>query len=64
MWVHRTGEILHCDFCARVYNGRFVNVDEIKVGEPVLIYNNESSSYDIMHGLVVSDFTTNDKEVE
>lgn len=61
MWVHSTGEILHCDFHARIYNGKFVNINEIKVGEPVLIYNDENSSYDIMHGLVVSDLKTNNE---
>ena len=29
IWVAESGEILHCDFHSRLYNGKFVNMAEL-----------------------------------
>lgn len=36
--IHESGEILHCDFQSSIYNGKFVNIDNIKIGQTLEIY--------------------------
>jgi hypothetical protein len=37
IYVHKSGEILHCDFHAKIYNGRFVNMKSLEVRSPIEI---------------------------
>lgn len=56
--IHETGEILDCDFCSGLYNGKFVNLEKIKAGEPIELWNDTKSDWDIMGGLVTEHVTS------
>ena len=47
IWVHSSGEILHCDFHGRIYNGKFINLKSLKIGSPLIIDS------EVVRGLVV-----------
>lgn len=37
IWVHESGEILHCNFHANIYNGKFINMDILDKFAPLQI---------------------------
>jgi len=37
IWVAETGEILHCNFHAAIYNGRFINMAKLEEFSPLEI---------------------------
>ncbi len=41
MHIHESGEILHCNAHAAIYNGQFVNLEKLKPGVPIEIWQNE-----------------------
>lgn len=41
MHIHKSGEILHCDFHGNLYNGLFVNLEVLKVGEMLQTFSVE-----------------------
>lgn len=55
MWIHETGEILHCDFHSKLYSGRFIEREKVEVGKPINIWDNENSRYDTYQNLVVEE---------
>lgn len=38
IWIDDEGEILHCNLQTEIWCGRFVNVNELKEGEPVKMH--------------------------
>lgn len=54
MWVHKSGEILHTDFQSSIYTGKFINMDNLAVRDPLEISNDELEVYMKYNGLVVS----------
>lgn len=40
MYVAETGEVLHCNFHASIYNGRFINMAELSEFCPIEILEN------------------------
>lgn len=55
--IHKSGEILNCDFQAGIYNGKFVNLAKLAVGEPLQIWNNVNGDgkWDVMGNLVIEE---------
>jgi len=53
MWVAESGEILHCDFHSRLYNGKFVNIDELAEFTPLQILTN--GEWERMNGLLIDE---------
>ena len=40
MYVHESGEILHCDFHSSIYNGQFVDIEsDLSAKRPLILYN-------------------------
>lgn len=37
IWIHSSGEILHCDFYASIYNGKFVDMEALEEFTPLVI---------------------------
>ena len=37
IWLHESGEILHSDFNATIYNGKFINKMRLSVNKPLYI---------------------------
>ncbi len=35
--IHKSGEIINCNFHSGIYNGKFVHIDSLKVGEPLML---------------------------
>ena len=61
MYVHKSGEILHCDFHARIYNGKFVGMESLNPGKPVLIL--EGESFEPQHRLIIEFITDIQKRI-
>ena len=59
MWIHETGEILHCNFHASIYDGRFVDLESLQECSAIRLWNNESLEWDVMNNLVVESITEN-----
>ena len=55
MHIDRDGEILHCDFNANIYNGRFVNIDKLTIGKAIEILNSTGNCWDMLAGLVIEE---------
>lgn len=53
MWIHETGEILECDFHAKMFVGHFVNIKKVKIGAGLRIFNTETKLGERFNGLVV-----------
>jgi hypothetical protein len=53
MHIAESGEILHCDFHANIYNGKFVNTEKLDWFVPVEILNN--GKFERMNGLVIDE---------
>ena len=51
IYVHKTGEILYCDFNSSIYAGNFIPLDKLVVGQPLYIINGEE--HKIYNGLIV-----------
>lgn len=52
MSIHESGEILHCDFNANIYNGKFVELPIVQ-GEAIKVFDRESGFFIPYYGLVV-----------
>lgn len=58
IWIHETGEILYCDFQAAIYNGKFVNLETLKAGTPIEIwdvFNDGTKKFIEMKRLILED---------
>lgn len=40
IYVAESGEILHCNFHANIYNGKFINIDKLSSMAPIIILEN------------------------
>jgi hypothetical protein len=56
IWIHESGEILNCDFHSRIYNGRFVDLKQIKVGDCLRIREEGKRNY-VRYGRLVIEST-------
>jgi hypothetical protein len=63
IWIHKTGEILACDFSQSVYIGKFVDVSFIVKGQPLRIFNPNTLQYDTYKGLVIEAVDLNHKNI-
>lgn len=52
MSIHESGEILHCDFHANIYNGKFVKLPIVQ-GQPIEVHHETENVYYPLYGLVV-----------
>jgi hypothetical protein len=52
IYIHESGEILHCDFHAQIYNGRFIDMENLFIGSPLGITDNDSDKYTVMERLI------------
>jgi hypothetical protein len=57
MWVHKSGEILHCDFHSRIYSGKFIDMTKLAVGNNLNIWDNEKKRYAAYGRLLVEALT-------
>jgi len=55
MWIHKTGEILNCDFHSFIYNGKFVELP-VELEKPIKIYFGKKEGYKTMGGLIIESF--------
>lgn len=55
IWVHESGEILNCDFHGSIYNGKFINMKKLVVGNHLNIWNDEKNRYVIYSKLFVEE---------
>lgn len=53
MWVHKSGEILHCDYHSRIYSGKFVDLEALIIGKPLKIWDNDNQRFDTYHKLCI-----------
>lgn len=53
MFIADNGEIIHCDFQARIYNGLFVNLEALEEFTPVQIW--EDGQWKRKLGLVIEE---------
>lgn len=53
IWIYNTGEILHCDFHSRIYNGRFVDLSKLNIGDSINIWDKDKEKYIVYSGLVI-----------
>lgn len=63
MHVHESGEILHCNAHEQIYNGAFVLMSDLRVGDPVciIIPHMKDRAYRRMNALIVKDLKFNHK---
>ncbi|MCK9430008.1 MAG: hypothetical protein M0R17_08395 [Candidatus Omnitrophica bacterium] len=52
IWTDEFGEILHCNLQASIWNGMFVNLKKLKVGQYIQFRNLENTGWDEMDFLV------------
>ena len=45
IWVHETGEILHCDAHAGIYNGKFLNLEYLNEGDNIQVWSEEDKEW-------------------
>lgn len=57
IWVHESGEILHCDFHSRIYTGKFIDMKKLAVGNHVNIWDNDKDRYVIYERLFIERLT-------
>lgn len=57
VFIHSTGEILHCDFHAGIYNGKFVNLNALGEGQALEIYNHIDGTFSPLNGLIINKVT-------
>lgn len=53
MYIHESGEILHCNYHASIYNGKFLNKHMMRVGDPIAIWDEEKQIYELMGRLII-----------
>lgn len=53
MYIHKSGEILHCDFHSQLYNGKFVNLDTLNIGEKLQTYSDKRGNYTTWTRLII-----------
>lgn len=53
VWVHKSGEILNTDFQNYLYNGKFVDLKKLAVGNHLNIWHPEKKRYVIYEGLFI-----------
>lgn len=59
IWVAQSGEIIHCDFHASIYNGKFINMQELSEFCPLEIL--EDNKWVRKMGLLVDEIKSNTK---
>ena len=62
IWVDEKGEILHCNFHAGIYNGLFININELQDFYPIQIL--EDGNWVRKLGLLVRAITPNKNKRE
>ena len=50
--IHKSGEILDTDFHSKLYVGKFINVDALRVDVPLQIWNDDESNWTIYSRLI------------
>lgn len=53
IWVHESGEILNCDFHWRVFTGKFIDMNKLKVGDNLRIWDEDEGGFVWYSGLIV-----------
>lgn len=53
IWLHESGEILNCDFHQSFYIGKFVDMQALKIGNPLKVLNKETSQYEVYRRLII-----------
>ena len=53
IWIHKTGEILNCDFSSLIYAGKFVDTTKLNVGDNVHIWDERAKRYSMYKRFVV-----------
>ncbi len=51
MWIAANGEILHCDFQSSIYNGNFINLNNLSILKPLEIFKN--GKWRMLNGLII-----------
>jgi hypothetical protein len=55
LYIHESGEILHCDFHGKMYNGMFVNLDTLQPGKCVEMYIKDLGSFEPFVRLIIEE---------
>jgi len=53
IYVHSTGEILHCDFHSALYAGKFINTEHVKIDQEIEIWDDEKTAFIPYRKLIV-----------
>ena len=53
IWVHQSGEILNCDYNSRFYLGKFIDMNALKKGNPLRIWNKKNQDYKNYNRLII-----------
>jgi len=61
MHVHESGEILHCDAHSNIYNGAFVNLENLKNGECIELFSKDKGKFEPYIRLVIDLVTVKQK---
>lgn len=48
IWIAESGEILHANLQSSIWNGRFVNMENLEKDSFIQFWNNSKSEWDIM----------------
>jgi hypothetical protein len=59
IWVRESGEILNCDFHSSIYNGKFVDIEKLDVGNTLNIFDEEKQCYRVYEQLIIKAINTN-----
>lgn len=54
MHLHKSGEIIHCDYDADLFCGRFVNLDMLAGGQALYIWGEAVGMWTRWHNLIIS----------
>lgn len=49
IWIAESGEILHANLQASIWNGRFVNMETLAKNTNLCLWNNEKKEWDVMN---------------
>jgi hypothetical protein len=60
MYIHESGEILHCYFHSTIYNGKFIQPKALTIGKPLYIFNPALQTTIKYNSLVVESIQKND----
>jgi hypothetical protein len=54
IYLHESGEVLHCDFHSQIYNGCFINLANLKIGQPLEICKEGEEKF-VEYGRLIPD---------